>query len=373
MVLLIGNYAPDKQQSMQRFSTMMFEGLQLAGVPAELIRPEPVLGNFRAGGGFLAKWLGYVDKFLLFPMQLKRKLRARPTLVHICDHSNAMYARRVRDIPVLITCHDMLAVRGGLGEETDTPASVTGKILQRWILAGLRRADVIACDSRATEDDAERLVRRGGEMPKLTVITLGLSYPYRQLAPGEARHRLRVAGFSAGEYAIHVGSNLRRKNREAVLRIFARCAKQWPGSLVFAGDRLNDSLRTEADKLGITDRIIEVPQPPNELLEALYNCATILLYPSRFEGFGWPIIEAQACGCPVITTAAEPMMEVGGDGALFHSVDDEEGFACDLLRLTNAGERATWSAKALENARRFTQQRMIDDYRDLYQSMAKLC
>ena len=65
-----------------------------------------------------------------------------------------------RNAPVLVTCHDLLAVRGGLGEQTDTPASVTGKVLQRWILRGLRAADAVACDSEATMADAERLVRR---------------------------------------------------------------------------------------------------------------------------------------------------------------------------------------------------------------------
>jgi len=374
MVLLIGNYPPDRQQSMQRFSTMMLEGLQLAGVPAELIRPEPVLGNLLRAG-FVAKWLGYIDKFVLFPRRLQRKLRAQPALVHICDHSNAMYSRHVRNTPVLVTCHDMLAVRGGLGEETDTPASATGKILQQWILAGLRGADVVACDSEATREDAERLVRRGRERPKLNVITLGLSYPYRQLPREESRARLRSVPELQPEsgYILHVGSNLRRKNREAILRIFARCKDEWRGQLVFAGDCLSEELRQEAEQLGITNRIVEVAQPSNELLEALYNAATVLLYPSRFEGFGWPVIEAQACGCPVLTSAVAPMTEVGGEGALFHRPDDEEAFARDLLRLTNPEERARWSAKALENAQRFTTERMIRDYRALYRSIAPVC
>ena len=116
MVLLIGNYAPDRQQSMLRFAAMMLEGLQAAGVPAELIQPEPVFGRFRLGGDFLAKWLGYVDKFLLFPRRLTKKLAQAPALVHICDHSNAMYVRHVESAPVLVTCHDLLAVRGALGE-----------------------------------------------------------------------------------------------------------------------------------------------------------------------------------------------------------------------------------------------------------------
>ena len=89
MILLIGNYAGDRQQSMQRFAAMMHAGLTAAGVPVELIQPQPRLGRFRFAGEFLAKWLGYVDKFILFAPSLRRKLAQRPSLVHICDHSNA--------------------------------------------------------------------------------------------------------------------------------------------------------------------------------------------------------------------------------------------------------------------------------------------
>jgi glycosyltransferase involved in cell wall biosynthesis len=370
MVLLIGNYAPDRQHSMLRFAAMMLEGLQAAGVPAELIQPEPIFGKLRFAGGFVAKWLSYIDKFLLFPLRLKKKLAEAPALVHICDHSNAMYAREVETSPVLVTCHDLLAVRGALGEGTDTPASATGKFLQRWILAGLGRATAIACDSEATRRDAERLVRRTGTAPQLEVITLGLSYPFRQLPPEEVRQRLASVPALSGPYVLHVGSNLRRKNREAILRIFAKCQAKWRGQLVFAGDLLSDELRSAGQQLGIGDRVVEVPQPGNELLEALYNGATALLYPSRFEGFGWPIIEAQACGCPVICTAAPPMSEIAGDGALVHDVEDEAGFADSLLRLTNPEERTRWSEKALANAQRFTTERMIADYTSLYRSLA---
>ena len=174
---------------MQRFATMMLEGLAAAGAPAELIQPRPFLGNFRAAGRFVAKWLGYIDKFIFFRRQLRKKIAAgRPAIVHICDHSNAIYAKWVREIPVVVTCHDLLAVRGALGEETGCPASPTGKVLQRWIVAGLGKADVIVCDSHATLEDAQRLVTRNNGRPKLETITLGLSYPFRKLAqPGEAR------------------------------------------------------------------------------------------------------------------------------------------------------------------------------------------
>lgn len=372
MILLIGNYPLDRQQSMQRFATMMLLGLTAAGISAELVQPSPFFGRFRYAGNFVAKWLAYLDKFVLFPRALAKKMRERPAIVHICDHSNAMYARAIREVPTVVTCHDLLAVRGALGEQTETPASATGKRLQRWIVQGLEEADALACVSRATLADAHRLINRHHGKPALAQITLGLSYPYRMLAPEETRARLaKIPMFAPGaQFVLHVGSNLARKNREGVLRIFARCQENWDGLLVFAGDPLSPSLRSLGTELGISDRIVEVPNAGSELLEALYNSATALLFPSTFEGFGWPIAEAHACGCPVLCADREPMSEVAGDAGLLRPVDDEEGFAVDLLRLADPAERARWSARALENAKRFSTARMIDEYRQLYRSLA---
>jgi glycosyltransferase involved in cell wall biosynthesis len=265
----------------------------------------------------------------------------------------------------------LLAVRGALGEATDCPASATGKILQRWIVRGLESAAAVACVSRATLQDAERLVRRTNGRPMLELITLGLSYPYRVLSPAETHERLaKVSSLeSNASFVLHVGSNLRRKNREGVLRIFARCKDKWNGFLVLAGDPLSDPLRSLGHELGIADRIVEVPSANSETLEALYNGAVALLFPSTFEGFGWPIAEAHACGCPVLCLDREPMVEVAGEAALVHPVEDEAGFAADLLRLTNPDERARWSAKALENAKRFSTARMISEYIALYRSL----
>ena len=236
MVLLIGNYPADQQQSMQRFAAMLLRGLSAAGVPAELILPQPFLGRIQFAGGFVAKWLGYLDKFLFFPRQLKRKIPAGFDLVHICDHSNAMYSACAGDIPVVVTCHDLLAVRGALGETTDCPASLTGRYLQRWIVAGLRKASAVVCPSPATLRDAQRIVGQRNGRPQLLFIPLGLNYPYRKLSPAEAGARLKRGGLDPTvPFVLHVGSNLRRKNREGTLRILARCKEQWQGRIFFAG------------------------------------------------------------------------------------------------------------------------------------------
>lgn len=367
MVLLIGNYRPDQQQSMQRFETMMLEGLTAAGVSATAIRPEPFFGCAKFAGRFAQKWLAYLDKFVFFPKQLRRALRGI-SVVHICDHSNAMYAEHLGEMPVVVTCHDLLAVRGALGESTDCPATRTGVLLQRWIVRGLQRATAVACVSRATLRDAERLIPRSNGRPLLEEIANGLNFPYRQLPPAEAHARLAaIPGLDPAQpFVLHVGSNLRRKNREGVLRIFGLTREKWNGQLVFAGDRLTPELRSLGDQLGLADRIVEIEQPDSAILEALYSSALALLFPSRFEGFGWPIIEAQACGCPVLCANQPPMSEVGGAAALQRDLEDEQGFATDLLRLRDPAVRDDWSRRSLENADNFRADKMIARYVDLY-------
>ncbi len=373
MVLLIGNYPADQQQSMRRFETMMLQGLAAAGVPATAIRPEAFFGRVRFAGRFAQKWLAYLDKFLLFPRRLRRAL-AGVRVVHICDHSNAMYAAHVAETPVVVTCHDLLAVRGALGEETDCPASFAGNYLQRWILRGLQRATAVACVSQATLRDANRLIERRDNRPILEVVPNGLNYPYRQLLPETARARLAsISGLDPAQpFVLHVGSNFRRKNRDGLLRIFGLTREKWNGQLVFAGDRLGPELRSLGNELGLADRIVEVEQPESELLEALYSSALALLFPSRFEGFGSPIIEAQACGCPVLCANQPPMSEVAGAAGLVRELEDEQGFASDLLRLRDPAVRSDWSRKSLENAENFRAEKMIARYVDLYRNIGAI-
>ncbi len=368
MILLISNYPFDEQESMRRFAEVLQSELRKRGLDVETISPQPFFGRLRRSGNGLGKWLGYLDKFVLFPFVLRRKL-ARCDLAHICDHSNAFYGRHLKHVPWLITCHDLLAVRGALGEPTDCPASPTGKILQRWILRGLSRAPLIACVSTATRDDALRLL--APRPPPTRVILQGLNHGYKRLAPETRDARLEGLPELRFPFVLLVGSNQRRKNREGALRIFQKVSAAWDARLVFAGQVIPDSQLALADELGIRGRIISLVKPGNDLLEALYSKAIALLFPSTSEGFGWPVIEAQACGCPVVCSDVGPLPEVAGDAALIRPVEDEDGFAADILSLRDPAEREKWAQKGLENARRFTTDRMMDEYIQAYSDVAK--
>lgn len=367
-ILLVSNYENDRQESMQRFASLMQRGLLEAGHEVRVRRPAVLAGRLKSSGQGLGKWLGYIDKFAIFPPALA-KAADWADIVHICDHSNAMYSLRINTRPVIVTCHDMLAVRGAFGEQTDCPGSRTGKLLQRWIVSGLRRADKLACVSTATLEDVKRIVR--AQSLSLQVILNGLNYRYAVLSKEIAQRRLsHMPRVRAGHFLLHVGSNLRRKNREGVIRVFADISRSLEMDLVLAGPQLTPELLDLAKKLGCADKIVPVVKPANEILEALYNSAFALFYPSRFEGFGWPLIEAQACGCPVICSRCSPFREVVADSALTRDVDDEDGFATDIVRIAqDSHERSVLRQRGLQNAQRYRPDKMISAYISLYEDL----
>ena len=369
-VLLVGNYPPDAQESMLRYAQLLHTGLIEAGHDVHLAVPPAVLNVARRTANGVWKWVGYLDKYFASVPSLLRAAR-RVDVVHICDHSNSIYVPLRPAVPYVVTCHDLLAVRGALGEQTDCPASFAGRWLQMSIMRGLRRADALACVSNATLHDAHRLLPEyEGEV---VLAPNALSYPYRPLE--DETSRLRLASIPALDerrpFVLSVGSNLRRKNREAVLRSVAAAARSWNGSIVFAGQSLTAELRALASELRITDRVVEVVKPSNEILEALYSRALALLFPSRFEGFGWPILEAQACLCPVICSDRAPLPEVSGGAALLCGADDIDGLADAILTLSHSTELcADLRRRGEANAARFSRAAMIERFASLYERLA---
>jgi glycosyltransferase involved in cell wall biosynthesis len=377
VAVLIGNYPLDRQESMLRFRDFLQAQLEARGFPVESIFPRGYLGPL-APKGSVAKWLAYVDKYIFFPPRLAWRLSAirrrypdRKIVVQICDHSNAVYAPLARRrFPVVSICHDLLAVRGALGEDTDCPASGFGKLLQRAILRGLGQANAVICISRATRADLIRLA--GPAMAERSrTVHLVLNYPYRPVSREDALAVLAQAGIDLPfhGYVLHVGSGLKRKNRGALLEAVARIKNSWTGQIAFAGEALSPEERALARSLGVEDRVREISRPDNETLVALYCAAHCLIFMSRFEGFGWPVLEAQSSGCPVICSNRTSVPEVAGEGALIREPDDYASIAADIRRLQEPAFRDSLVAKGFENAKKFSIDGMIDAYEEVYRQI----
>jgi glycosyltransferase involved in cell wall biosynthesis len=371
-VLLVSNYQFDHQESMLRFAAALAGGLCAAGVDVQLVRPEPFFGRLQPGGSGLGKWFGYLDKFIVFPTRLRR-LAASVDLVHICDHSNAMYVPHVQAHPHLVTCNDMLAIRSARGEFPQNRTGWSGRILQGWILSGLRRARRLTCISEATRRDVLRLTGHRPESVSVTSMGQNFAYaPVTEVAEVVARRRrgepfdagvLARFGLPAEPYILHVGGGQWYKNREGVLAIHRELRRRLGARvprLVMVGPPCSDS---EVE----TRRNVD-----NAALAALYSGAELLLFPSLEEGFGWPIIEAQVCGCRVLTTGKDPMQEVGAAAAVYlpNPADAAAGAtAVETLLAQNETEHASLVRAGLENASRFSTARMIDEYLAIYRSV----
>jgi glycosyltransferase involved in cell wall biosynthesis len=370
-VLLVGNYGPDRQQSMQRYAGLLRDLLGSEDVQMQILTPQPVFSRLPFAPAALRKWLGYIDKYLIFPPLLRLRAPAFD-LVHICDHSNAMYRPWTGRTPCLVTCHDMLAIRGGLGDSSvKTYPSLFGRLLQRWILTALASSPAIAFVSRSTLNDFLRLTNRTRDEVGFTlrVILNPLNAPFTATVDCEIL-RSTVPELLQTPYLLMVGSSDPRKNRQAGIRLLHRLGSRWRGKLVIAGQKISTPEGGLAADLGVTGRILQVIDPDHALLNALYVQAQALLFPSHSEGFGWPVIEAQQCGCPLICSTATSLPEVAGAGAIFCDPSDLEAMASAVLRLEDPADRAALLAAGRANLTRFDSEVIRDQYLDFYRTVS---
>lgn len=350
-VLLIGNYANNKQESMQRFAELMSRLLAQCGHEVRLVVPRARLGKLRAEEGGIGKWLGYIDRFVLWIPQLRRDVRWAD-FVHVCDHVNAVYLPLVSCKPYLVTCHDMLAIRSALGDIPSQRVSWTGRIYQRWILASLKRARRVVCVSLETQQDFLRVT--GVPAERTEVVPNGLNYEFEPMKTDDAAPHLRNLGLdSIGGFLLHVGGNQWYKNRSGVLEIFEAIART-PGferlELVMAGKQWSSELRSMVSQSQFKRRVREIVGASNEELQALYSTARALIFPSLYEGFGWPIIEAQACGCLVFTSDRAPMNMIGGNGAMYFNPGDICSARALIVPYVRDGDVSGKVSAALRNA-----------------------
>lgn len=369
-VLLISNYRPDAQPSMLRYAELLQRGLSSESISIELVYPPVIFGVLPLPGGSFKKWTGYIDKYLLAPIYLRHKSQ-QADIVHICDHSNSIYLRCVASKPTLVTCHDLLAVFSALGVYEAVRVGVMGRILQHWIASSFTRAQYIVCVSKKTCEDIRTLAPEMRATMRVIHHPLNWDYsPASQSSIAEARNR---QGIPAGtEYFLHVGGNPWYKNRLGAMQIFAELRK-YPrfrdAKLVMAGKPWTSDMYQFCREAGLESVIFERVEITNEDLQSFYSDALALIFPSREEGFGWPILEAQACGCPVITSNRAPMTEVAGDAALY--IDPDNPLSAAQVITSHFDELPLLRQAGFQNLTRFTLNEAINAYCKVYEQLAR--
>ena len=369
-IILIGNYLPDKQNSMLIFEALMADGYTKSKHTVSVIRPSKIFGKLSFDKLSLLKWLGYIDKFVLFPIQLlgfrfQNFVQSNSIYYHICDHSNAFYLYFLPKDKTIITCHDVLAIRAGLGY-TDTYCSATksGQVLQKIILNALSSAKKLAAVSEFTLNQLKEIDTKPKLQKKWFCIHNALSDKFVPMEKDKIKVVLgNFKPILSKPFILHVGSDLERKNRKLLVEMIYELQNEWVGLLVLAGEPLNSSLLELIEKRNLNNRILQINNPKDVEIIALYTMCKAMIFPSFSEGFGWPIIESQACGAPVITSNKAPMMdEVGGNAALYANPDDPRSFADQFRKLNNEVFRKEVIRAGQENTKRFDFDNTIRQY-----------
>jgi len=337
---LICDLIEERWPSMDLFPDMLlkvFSAEYAACIEVEQLRPAlrrrfsniPRLG--RAGAFWNADRL--LNRFHDYPAWLKKRA-SRFDLFHLMDHSYSQLLLALPPDTAVVTCHDLDTFNCILEPETDPRPRWFRAMAERSLNGFLRAAHVIAVSAFTRAN-----LLRHGLFPadRITVIPPGVDPAF--FAPPQASAEASAQDFlPRTPYLLHVGSTIRRKRIDILLRVFAqvwtRVSHQCPElKLVRVGGALTDEQRRLAAELGIANRIVEAPYLSKHQLAAVYRGADLALQPSDAEGFGLPVIEALACGCPVVASDIAPLREAGGAAAEYCRAGDLETWAETITRL----------------------------------------
>jgi glycosyltransferase involved in cell wall biosynthesis len=387
-VAVIADYLEEGWPSMDLVADMLFDRLQrehASTIEPTLVRPSMRRRAGRLPGGARHPLFPNLDRVANrlwdYPRAVAR-FAPRFDLFHVVDHSYSQLVHRLPADRTIVTCHDLDTFRSVLDPAIERRSPLF-RAMTRHILDGLRKAGHIACDSNATRD---ALVAKAGiPLDRTTVVPNG-PHPSCSPSPEPAAdvEAARLLGpRSASVDLLHVGSTIARKRIDVLLRVFkavrdSHRADAGSGPrlrLIRVGGPFTAAQQAMVRELQIGDAIVVLPMLDRATLASVYRRSAVLMMPSEREGFGLPVLEAMACGTPVVASDVDAMREVGGFAASYCPVEDVEAWAATIVRLLRErrDNRAQWTLRSETGIRRaaaFSWSRYATDVAAIYARMA---
>jgi len=254
--------------------------------------------------------------------------------------------------PLVVSVHDLSFFRF-----PDLFPRIKRYYLQPFTRMTVRRASVVLASSESTGRDLVDIL--GASPDKIRVIPLGVDEGMRPLSGSKAVKVFRRRESLPEHMILYVGTLEPRKNLSTLLEAYARLCRE-PGfkhDLVIAGGKgwYYEEIDRTVERLGLRGRVLFPGFVPDADLPLWYNAADLFVYPSLYEGFGLPPLEAMACGTPVVVSDVSSLPEVVGGAGLAVAPSDSEALARAMARLLGDGElRDACRASGLERAQQFS-------------------
>ena len=359
----IGRYVRELTAALARLDNANAYRLFVAGALAGALPPPPAENFHWRPTALSPRWLARIWQRARLPLPVEF-FTGKLDLFHATDFALPFTLPATR---TLLTVHDLSFVR--VPEAASPPLKA---YLDAVVPRSVARADHVLADSQATKDDLVALYGTAAE--KITVLYSGVDGRFERVSDRKklesTRAKYRLSGVS---YVLSVGTIQPRKNYSRVIQALAEVrAGGRELHYAIAGSRgwLDEDLRQTIASAGMNDFVHLLGYVDDEDLPALYSGARMLLMPSLYEGFGLPILEAMACGLPVITSNLSSLPEVAGDAALLIDPADMREIR-DAIHLVDADaiRRENMRRRGYQQAKRFTWQRSAEQLLSVYRNM----
>lgn len=340
-VTLFRDYIEDERWSMEVFADNLSAALKANYSDRVLVTEyRPTVLLFPGADAFRMR----LSRFVSYPWAARQ---ASNQLNHILDHAYGHLLYSLDPARTVVTVHDMYPLARWHGKVQGVEPGKRPR-LNEFSFHALRRGAHLMADSQNTRRDLIELC--GCDPNRITVVPLGISedfYPSANPPRPDPVKRVLIVGAPA------------YKNRAGAFRIFARLKELCPMPLELVAVGANTpEWHVTAEQAGLKGFVRWVDVKNVREMAALYNCVDALLFPSLYEGFGLPVLEAMACGCPVVASNTASIPEVAGDAAILCAPADEDAFAQALAQvLTDNALRDRMVARGLLHAREFTWER----------------
>jgi glycosyltransferase involved in cell wall biosynthesis len=342
---------------MELVGDMLLQGLTKnhgAEIAVSRLQPSlrPRFGRFPVLGGSRFAWNidRLTNRFLDYPRWLRQQIH-RFDLFHIVDHSYSQLAFETPPDRTIVTCHDLNTFRCLL-EPGKEPRSRWFRMMSRKILDGFERAAHVICVSESTRD---ALLMHAITSPDRVSVVANCVHPSCSPEPNvvaDAKAARLLGSNDADDlYLLHVGSVIPRKRIDVLLQVFAAVHKKFRRArLVRVGGDFTDEQSRMVKQLGLEESIVVLPSLDRDILAAVYRQAAMLLQTSDSEGFGLPVLEAMACGCPVVASDLAVLREVAGSAAVYCPVAASTTWSDTVIGLLHERNNTpeTWITRQLK-------------------------